>query len=318
MGDAQRWRMRIRGTRKFIVAGLTLATIAATTLPAHANGGEQPKPPSWGLDRIDQRENALDQIYRYETRAETVTAYIVDTGIDAKNPEFAGRVDPGKDFVDNDDDAADDNGHGTHLAGIVGGEQFGVAKGVRLVGVRVLDKTGSGSTENIIKGIDWVTQNARQPAVAILGLGGGPNDKLDDAVRRLAAVVPVAVPAGGSGSDASGFSPARVAEALTVGASDPKDAKYGPSNYGSVVDLFAPGANIPSVVPGKPGSVVFSGTSPAAAFVTGAAALYRALHPEATAEATAKALVDNATKDKLTGLPNGTANRLLYTLSTGQ
>ncbi|UJW32812.1 S8 family peptidase [Saccharothrix sp. AJ9571] len=295
-----------------MVSAVALLALAA---PAHAGPGEQPNPPSWGLDRIDQRAG-LDQLYRYETRAETVTAYVIDTGVSTV-PDLAGQLLAGKDFVDGDDNAADGNGHGTHLASIIGGEQYGVAKDVKIVPVRVLDANGSGSVSTVVAGIDWVARNAVQPAVAVLGVGGSPNTAIDNAVRGLAAVVPVAVPAGGSASDAGKFSPARVAEALTVASSDHRDRAASSSNYGASVDLYAPGVSIPS--PAPDGSVrVLSGTSTAAAHVTGAAALYRALHPTATAPQAAQAVVDAATKDKLAGVPAGTPNRLLFSLVSAQ
>ncbi|RZQ64715.1 S8 family peptidase [Amycolatopsis suaedae] len=295
-----------------VAAGLSVLA-ALTAVPATAEEpGEQPNPPSWGLDRIDQR-TGTDQLYRYQTRAEKVTAYIIDTGVDADLPDLAGRVVGGKDFVDGDENPDDGNGHGTHLAAIVGGEDFGVAKDVRIMPVRILDDAGAGQIAKMIEGIDWVVANAQQPAVAILGLGGPANQAIDDAVRRLAAVMPVAVPAGGSGSDAGQFSPARVPEAVTVAASDSADGAAENSNFGPSVDLYAPGVRISS--PGSDGGTrVLSGTSTAAAHVAGALALYRALHPDATAPQAAQAVVDNATKDVLRAVPGGTPNRLLHTL----
>ncbi|GAA1983785.1 S8 family peptidase [Amycolatopsis minnesotensis] len=301
--------MKIRWSGPILAAALVMLPT-----PAYADGGEQPNPPNAGLDRIDQR-TGTDHAYHYETTADQVTAYVIDTGVDGKNPDFEGRVEKGKDFVDGDDDGADGNGHGTHLAGIIGGKDFGVAKKVKIVPVRVLDNSGSGATNNILAGIKWVTENARQPAVAVLGIGGAPNPQLDEAVRALAAVVPVTVPAGGEGTDAGGFSPAREPSALTVGASDNTDRVPPNSNTGAVVDLFAPGVEIPGPAATGIGSGPMSGTSMSAAFVAGAAALYRGLHPEASAPGTAAALVANATKDVLNPLPQGTGNRLLYTLT---
>ncbi|MDT7729460.1 MAG: hypothetical protein QOI21_6036 [Actinomycetota bacterium] len=309
--------MQNRLMRGVLVMGLSAVVGVAVALPAQAADpapGVQPNPPTWGLDRVDQRKG-VDQSYHYETGAGQVTAYVIDSGIDATHPEFEGRVEQGVNIADGSNDTSDVNGHGTHIAGIIGGKTYGIAKDVQLVPVRVLDKEGGGTPENIIAGIQWVIQNARQPAVALLGIGGVPNDKLDAAVRALAAVVPVAVPAGGESADASEFSPARVPEALTVGASDVLDRTALTSNYGSVVDLYAPGVEVPSPAPDGPGAGVLSGTSIAAAHVAGAAALYRALHPDATAPEVAKALVDNATQGALAGVPDGTANRLLYTLS---
>ena len=302
--------MRNRLIRGALVFGLS----AAMAAPAQAATGVQPNPPTWALDRVDQRKG-VDQSYHYETSADQVTVYVIDSGVDAKHPEFGGRVEHGVDLADATDDTSDVNGHGTHLAGIIGGKTYGVAKGVRIVPVRVLDRDGGGTPENIIAGIDWVTKNARQPAVAVLGIGGVPNDKLDTAVRSLAAVMPVAVPAGGESADASGFSPARVAEALTVGATDTLDRAAPTSNFGPGVDLYAPGVEVPSPAAGGPGAGIMSGTSVAAAGVAGAAALYRALHPDATPADVVKALVDNATQGSLTGLLDGTPNRLLYTLT---
>jgi subtilisin family serine protease len=276
-----------------------------------SGGGVQPDPPGWGLDRIDQR-TGLDHAYHYATDASGVTIYVIDSGVDARHPDFQGRVAPGRDFLNGGSDTSDTNGHGTRLAGIAAGKDYGVAKGAQIVPVRVLDKDGGGATDQIIAGIDWVAQNAQQPAVAVLGIGGVPNDQLDAAVRRLAAVVPIAVPAGSETADAGGFSPGRVAEALTVGATDAQDRPDKTSNFGQDVDLYAPGADIPAPIAGGTGADPESGTSMAAAFAAGVAALYRAQHPEATPAQVDEALVNAATPDVLKGVPDGTANRLLY------
>ena len=291
---------------------LTVAVALVSAPGAQADPGEQENPPSWGLDRIDQRDAATDGLYRYSTAADTVTAYVIDTGVDAKQPDFEGRVEPGKNFVDGTDNASDGNGDGTRLASILGGKDFGVAKKVHIVPVRVLDNTGSGRLTNILAGLDWVAKNAKQPSVAVLGIGGPPNDALDNAVRALTAVMPVAVPAGWAASDVSLSSPGRVAEALTVGASDSSNAISPKSNTGPGIDVFAPGVDIPSATIG--GAPTASGTSMAAAFVAGAAALYRAVHPEATPAEVTEAIADRATPDVLTGVPQGTANRLLCTV----
>jgi len=288
-----------------------VALVLAGQAPAGAAGGVQPDPPSWGLDRIDQH-TGLDHAYHYATDASGVTIYVIDSGVDAKHPDFQGRVAPGRDFLNGGSDTTDTNGHGTRLAGIAAGKDYGVAKGAQIVPVRVLDKDGGGATDQIIAGIDWVAQNAQQPAVAVLGIGGVPNDQLDAAVRRLAAVVPVAVPAGSEKADASGFSPGRVAEALTVGATDNQDRPDKASNFGEDVDLYAPGVDVPGPVAGGTGANPESGTSMAAAFAAGAAALYRAQHPEATPDQVDQALVQAATPDALKEVPAGTANRLLY------
>jgi len=290
---------------------LLVALLVAAPQAAFAAGGVQPDPPSWGLDRIDQR-TGLDHSYHYASDASDVTVYVIDSGVDAKHPDFEGRVAPGKDFLGNGTDTSDTNGHGTRLAGIAAGKAYGVAKGAQIIPVRVLDKDGGGATEKIIAGIDWVAQNAQQPAVALLGIGGVPNDTLDAAVKRLAEVMPVAVPAGGSTEDACGFSPARVAEALTVAASDNQDKVAKTSNTGVCVDLYAPGVDIPSPLNGGTGAGTLSGSSMSSAFVAGAAAVYRALHPQASPSEVDDALVQAATPNVLGGVPSGTANRLLY------
>lgn len=290
-----------------------MALLVLVAQPASATEVQQ-NPPNWGLDRIDQR-TGLDQLYNYETDAKDVTVYVIDSGVDAAHPDFGGRVQPGKDFVNGGADTSDTNGHGTYLAGVAASRTYGVAKAAKIVPVRVIDAQGGGATDKIIAGIDWVTQNAQQPAVAVLGIGGAPNDQLDAAVRALAAVVPVALPAGGEATDAGGFSPGRVTEALTVGATDASDQVGPTSNYGEAVDLFAPGVDVPGPNAGGSGTKVLSGTSSAAAHVAGAAALYRALHPAASAADVAKALVDGASVDVLAGVHEGTANRLLYSVS---
>nr|WP_228709168.1 S8 family peptidase [Amycolatopsis keratiniphila] len=290
-----------------IMAALALLVLVAQ--PASATEVQQ-NPPNWGLDRIDQR-TGLDQLYHYETDAKDVTVYVIDSGVDAAHPDFGGRVKPGKDFLNGGTDTTDTNGHGTYLAGVAASRTFGVAKAAQIVPVRVIDAQGGGATDKIIAGIDWVTQNAQQPAVAVLGIGGAANDQLDAAVRALAAVVPIALPAGGEATDAGKFSPGRVTEALTVGSTDASDQVGSTSNYGEVVDLFAPGVDVPGPNVGGSGGRVLSGTSSAAAHVAGVAALYRALHPDAPAPDVAKALVDLASVDVLTGVHEGTANRLL-------
>lgn len=273
----------------------------------------QDAPPSWGLDRIDQRDLPLDDAYNFAGKADNVTAYVIDTGVAAEHSTFGGRVSGGYDFVDNDEDPADENGHGTHVAGTIGGEEYGVAKGVQIVPVRVLDANGSGTTEQVVAGIDWVAQNASGPSVANMSLGGTVDEALDNAVRgAIEAGVTFGVAAGNEGQDAGTTSPARVTEAITVAASDDADAQADFSNYGEVVDLYAPGVDITSAW-NDGGENTISGTSMATPHVVGAAALYLAANPEAAPADVEAALVESATPDKITNPSPGTPNRLLYT-----
>ncbi|HEY0450426.1 S8 family peptidase [Actinophytocola sp.] len=278
--------------------------------PVHALG-VQVNPPSWGLDRIDQRDLPLDGVYRYPNEAPDVTAYVLDTGVSA-HPDFAARIRPGYDFIGNDTTPTDGNGHGTFIAGIIGGTSYGVAKKINIVPVKVLADDGSGSTAGVIAGIDWVTAHAVRPAVANLSLGGSANAALDDAVRRsIASGVSYAVAAGGSNTDASTFSPARVAEALTIGASTTADCRPSNSNFGAVIDMFAPGQSITGPWLGG-GTQTMSGTSLSAPHVAGAVGMYLQDHPTASAATVSAALVAAATPNRLCNVPPGTANRLLY------
>lgn len=281
--------------------------------PVHALG-EQVNPPSWGLDRIDQHDQPLDGVYRYPNEAPDVTAYVIDTGVRPTHQDFGGRVVGGVDLADDDTDPADGNGHGTFIAGIIGGARYGVAKQITIVPVKVLGDNGSGTTADVIAGIDWVTAHAVGPAVANLSLGGAPNVALDTAVRNsIASGVTYAIAAGGSGADAGNFSPARVAEALTVGASDMKDCLPGNTNWGAVVDMFAPGVNIVGPwVTNDSAFATLSGSSVSAPHVAGAAGIYLQDHPTASAADVSAALVSGSTKDRLCNVPPGTANRLLY------
>jgi subtilisin family serine protease len=305
----------VRLTEKSAVALARESDVDAVVpdTPVHAMG-EQVNPPSWGLDRIDQRDLPGDGVYRYPNEAPDVTAYVIDTGVRATHSDFGGRVLPGYDLVDDDPDAADGNGHGTFVAGIIGGGRFGVAKEIQIVPVKVLADNGSGSMADVIAGIDWVTAHAVRPAVANLSLGGSPNEALDTAVRNsIASGVTFTVAAGGSASDAAGFSPARVDEALTVGASDTRDCLSSSTNFGAVVDMFAPGVDIVGpIATDDSASATFSGSSFSAPHVAGAAGLYLEDHPTATAAEVSSALVAASTQDRLCNVPAGTPNRLLY------
>ncbi|RJQ75754.1 S8 family peptidase [Pseudonocardiaceae bacterium YIM PH 21723] len=281
--------------------------------------GTQENPPAWGIDRIDQQDLPLDAKYTYPADGSGVNAYIIDTGLRTTHSTFGGRAHSGWDFVDNDADASDGHGHGTHVAGTIGGAEYGVAKNVTLWGVRVLDDKGSGSTEQVVAGIDWVTKNAQKPAVANMSLGGTADPLLDDAVRRsIAAGITYAIAAGngnafGQQQNACAGSPSRVAEAITVSATDKTDKKAKWANYGTCVDIFAPGVDITSSWgTSDTGTKTISGTSMATPHVAGAAAIYLGQHPGATPQQARDGLVNAASSGKVTSPGTGTPNKLLY------
>lgn len=273
-------------------------------------------PATWGLDRVDQTNLPLDNSYTYnDNTGAGVTAYIIDTGINFSHTDFGGRASKGIDEVTAGGSAADCNGHGTHVSGTVGGTTYGIAKGVKLVAVRVLNCQGSGTTSGVIAGIDWVTANRVLPAVANMSLGGGLSTTLNQAVARaVAAGVTFAVAAGNSTADACSSSPSSEPSAITVGATDINDAFAYFSNFGSCVDINAPGVNITSDwYSSNTATNTISGTSMATPHVTGAAALYSSANPTATPAQVAAALTGNATPNVITGVPSGTPNLLLYT-----
>ncbi|MEV6783294.1 S8 family peptidase [Streptomyces sp. NPDC051098] len=274
----------------------------------------QDNPPSWGLDRVDQADTAGDKKFTYpDSAGEGVTAYVIDTGVRVTHKDFEGRATSGFDAIDNDDNADDGNGHGTHVAGTIAGASHGVAKKAKIVAVRVLDNNGSGTTEQVVAGIDWVTKNHKGPSVANMSLGGGADEALDEAVRKaVAAGVTFAVAAGNESSDAGQGSPSRVTEAITVASSTKEDAQSEFSNFGEVVDIYAPGSDITSAWnDSDEGTKTISGTSMATPHVVGAAAVYLAGHQDATPEQVAKALTDGATADKISNPSAGTPNKLL-------
>ncbi|MZD08575.1 S8 family serine peptidase [Streptomyces sp. SID5785] len=268
----------------------------------------------WGLDRVDQSALPLSGTYTYPDSAGSgVTAYVIDTGVRVSHTEIAGRATNGYDAVDGDDVAQDGNGHGTHVATTIAGTTYGVAKKADIVAVRVLDDNGSGTTAGVIAGIDWVTSHHSGPSVANLSLGGGVSTALDTAVRNsISSGVTYAIAAGNSGANASTSSPARVTEAITVGATSNTDAKASWSNYGSVLDLFAPGVSITAGWnTSDTATNTISGTSMATPHVAGAAAVYLAGHTSATPAQVSTALVDGATSGVVTSPGSGSPNKLL-------
>ncbi|SCG47414.1 S8 family peptidase [Micromonospora halophytica] len=281
--------------------------------------GTQTNPPSWGLDRIDQRSLPLDNSYTYPNTASNVHAYIIDTGIRFSHSDFGGRAVSGYDAVDGG--SADDcNGHGTHVAGTVGGNAYGVAKGVRLVGVRVLNCQGSGTNAGVIGGVDWVTQNAVKPAVANMSLGGGANSTLDTAVRNsINSGITYGLAAGNdSGGNACNTSPARTAEGITVGSTTNTDARSSFSNIGTCLDIFAPGSSITSAwYNSDTATNTISGTSMATPHVVGAAALVASANPSWTAQQVRDYLVTNATSNAVGNPGTGSPNKLLYVVNDG-
>ena len=270
----------------------------------------------WGLDRIDQQALPLSATYDYTATGAGVNVYIIDTGIWTAHPDFDGRADNVYDALTfnllGGVSGEDCNGHGTHVAGTIGGTTYGVAKGVSLHGVRVLSCTGVGFTSQIIAGLDWVSQNFVAPAVANMSLGGGKSDALDAATTNLwDAGVFVAVAAGNDDADACEASPAGASGAFTVAASDNTDAKSSFSNSGPCVEAYAPGSGIKSdYLLGL--TATLSGTSMASPHVAGVAALYKATFGDASSATVADWIIGNATTDVITGNPDGTPNKLLY------
>ena len=276
---------------------------------------------TWGIDRIDQRDLPLNGTYTYNATGTGVKAYIIDTGIRATHTQFAGRVISGFTAISDGLGTNDGNGHGTHVSGTVGGSIYGVAKNVTLVAVRVLDASGSGTNSGVIAGVDFVTSDhqAGQPAVANMSLGGGISTALDTAVTNsINDGVTYAIAAGNDNVDACSTSPARVASALTVGSTTTTDARSSFSNFGTCVDIFAPGSSITSSWnTSDTATNTISGTSMATPHVTGVAALFLETNPTASPATVAAAIINSSTPNKVTNPGTGSPNRLLFSLLTG-
>ena len=270
--------------------------------------------PPWGLDRIDQRNRPLSATYTYNFTGAGVRAYVIDTGIRTTHTQFGGRASNVFDAFGGS--GADCNGHGTHVAGTIGGSTYGVAKSSMPRGVRVLDCNGSGSNSGVIAGVDFVRQNFIAPAVANMSLGGGASSALDTAVNNLSnAGVAIAVAAGNSNANACNSSPARAANAITVGSTTTTDARSSFSNFGTCLDLFAPGSGIlSSWFSSDTATATLSGTSMASPHVAGVAALYKQANPSASATTVRNAIVNGATTNVVTNAGTGSPNRLLYSL----
>ncbi|KAI7821230.1 putative subtilase-family protease [Gamsiella multidivaricata] len=278
--------------------------------------GSQTSPPSWGLTRVSERNLGLTQPYLYNDAAgQGVTAYVVDTGVYAAHSDFGGRATFGANFISGSANT-DENGHGTHVSGTIGGTKYGVAKKVSIVGVKVLDAQGSGATSGVVAGMDWVAARAVPgKSVVNMSLGGSKSSAIDAAAARLyAANIPLIVAAGNSATtDACDGSPSGAANAYTVAASDKYDAVASFTSYGSCVEIFGPGVAITSAWIGSTSATnTISGTSMATPHVVGVAALYLSFNSLPTASSLFNKLTSTATTGKITGNLKGSPNRLVF------
>ncbi|QOC94589.1 S8 family peptidase [Micromonospora craniellae] len=322
---ARTYTTALRGA-ELRVSATAAARIAADPAVAYVEqnhtvtiSGTQANPP-WGLDRIDQRNLPLNSSYTYPNTASDVTSYVIDTGIRTTHSDFGGRATWGTNTADTNN--TDCNGHGTHVAGTVGGTAYGVAKATRLVAVKVLNCQGSGTNAGVIGGIDWVTANAVRPAVANMSLGGAANSAIDNAVINSINTGITYVVAAGNGNllgqrqNACNYSPARTAPAITVGATQNNDAAASFSNFGTCVDILAPGVGITSAWhTGDTATNSISGTSMASPHVAGAAALVLSANPSWSPQQVRDYLVTNSTPNVVTNVGTGTPNQLLYVVN---